>query len=128
MPLHIGGSAVQKIYATTTPVTKVYVGGNKVWPVEPPPPPPPPPDPPSYLYDVKVEYLGGGDVRFTALKGAPASGQYYMFSAEPANLSAPNGPVDPVFVRSWPNRDARYCTLKDPSDGGRAITFTVYPQ
>jgi hypothetical protein len=32
MPLHVGGSAVQNIYATTTPVDRVYVGDTQVWP------------------------------------------------------------------------------------------------
>jgi hypothetical protein len=102
---------------------------KQVWPAE---------EVPGYLYDVKIEYLPGYEVRFTALKGFTPEDpmdEGFMFRATPT-LAGIDGYVPRTFTKKWSSSTTRSCTLADQYGDGtpnpeylnKTISFTVQPK
>jgi hypothetical protein len=130
----VGGATPSKIIVGTTPVTKVMVGTDQVWPAEEVPP---------YLYDIEQVNKPGRVVDFTALKGFVPEGdaiedEAFMFRC--STISGLDGYVARNFTKTFPSGTAYTkfeCTLADqygdgiPANNGvmlKTISFTATPR
>jgi len=131
MAVNPGGSPMVRGYVGLSPVQKVYVSGDQIWPVSAVP------DEPQYLYDVEQVNKPNRSVDFTALKGfIPDDLTDESFIFRCVQQSGLNGYVSRTFTKSFAGSSyAEYdCHLEDQYGDGTAnpdmrksITFKVHP-